>query len=110
MRWMAWIGLVVLEGCSGAEEPPADAASQTPGESTPSQEAAFDRTPALAKADLADGLEDKVATQCAGCSLAMDGDPAHTIEVDGYSLHMCAGECKANFEADLDSNLKSLIQ
>ena len=110
MRWMAGIGLVVLVGCSGSEEPAANAVAETPGEATSSQEASFDRTPALAKADLADGVEDKVATQCAGCALAMDGDPAHTIEVDGYSLHMCAGECKSSFEADLNTNLESLIQ
>ena len=110
MRWMTWIGLVVLVGCSGSEDPAANAVSQTPEEAAPSQESSFDRAPALAKADLADGLEDKVATQCAGCSLAMDGDPAHTIEVDGYSLHMCAGACKDSFEADLDANLGTLIQ
>lgn len=69
-----------------------------------------DRTAALTKADLADGVEDKVAHKCAGCALAMDGDPAHVIEVDGYRLNMCAGECKTHFEEDLDGNLGQLIQ
>ena len=70
----------------------------------------FDRTKALSTADLSDGVEDKVATQCAGCAFMMDGDPAHTIEVDGYSLHMCAGECKTHYESDLDNNLRELVQ
>lgn len=114
MRWIAVFGLATGLGCSSGEtSKEADQAAQAvethEGAGT-SAVSNFDRTPALTKADVADGVEDKVATQCAGCSLAMEGYPEHTIEVDGYELHMCAGECKANFETDLDTNLKTLIQ
>ena len=113
MRWMLVLGLATGLGCS-ASSPSGNgeegAATPTPTEQNASVESNFDRTPALSKADLADGIEDKVAMQCAGCALAMEGDPAHTIQVDGYELHMCAGACKDSFEADLDSNLSSLIQ
>ena len=40
-------------------------------------------------ADLADGTEDKIVHKCAGCSLAMSGNPAHAIATRGYTLHMC---------------------
>ena len=64
----------------------------------------------LSTADQADGLEDKVVEQCAGCSLAMEGDPAHLIEAQGYSLHMCNADCKVGYEADLQQNLEDLVQ
>lgn len=70
----------------------------------------FDKTAALAKADLADGTADKVAQKCMGCSLAMDGDAAHAIEHEGYTLHMCSSECKMNAESDLDGSLAELLQ
>jgi hypothetical protein len=70
----------------------------------------FDKTAALAKADLADGTADKVAQKCMGCSLAMDGDAAHAIEHEGYTLHMCSSECKMNVEGDLDGALAELLQ
>ncbi|MAY80835.1 MAG: hypothetical protein CL930_08625 [Deltaproteobacteria bacterium] len=65
---------------------------------------------ALKVADAADGTEDKVAQKCAGCALAMDGDAANTIKVDGYELHMCAASCKSYFEKDVAGNLSTLVQ
>ena len=64
---------------------------------------------ALKTADAADGTEDKVAHRCAGCALAMDGEEKHTINVDGYALHMCSAMCKSHFEKDLSGNLTKLL-
>jgi len=64
---------------------------------------------ALKTADAADGKEDKVATKCSGCALAMDGDAAHTVTVDGYALHLCSAMCKENFSKDIEGNLKQLL-
>jgi len=105
--------LLVATGCwseNEAELPQAEAAAPT--EELATQEAlpfAEATLAALAKADLADGSEDKVATKCAGCSLAMDGDAEHILEVEGYSLHMCSGECKMHFEEDIAGNLGKLM-
>jgi hypothetical protein len=64
----------------------------------------------LVAADLADGTEDKIVHKCAGCSLAMAGNPAHAIATRGYTLHMCSAACKANYEGDLDNNLSKLAK
>ena len=63
---------------------------------------------ALEKADLADNTQDKIVHRCAGCALMMDGKEAHTIEVEGYALHMCSAQCKASFEKDIPGNLAKL--
>ncbi len=64
----------------------------------------------LKHGDLADGFEDKTVTLCAGCELGMDGEPDHTIEKDGYELYMCSGNCKLNYEKNLDKNLAELAK
>ena len=64
---------------------------------------------ALKTADAADGVEDKVATKCSGCALGMDGDAAHTVEVEDYSLHLCSSMCKEYFSKDVSGNLKKLV-
>ncbi len=64
---------------------------------------------ALKTADAADGVEDKVATKCSGCALGMDGDAAHTVEVEEYSLHLCSSMCKEYFSKDISGNLKQLV-
>ena len=64
---------------------------------------------ALKTADAADGVEDKVATKCSGCALGMDGDPAHTLEVEDYSLHLCSSMCKEYFSKDVSGNLQKLV-
>ena len=47
-----------------------------------------------------DGAEDKVISQCGLCSLHMEGDAAHAVQADGYTLHMCSAECKDAWEKD----------
>ena len=63
----------------------------------------------LSSADQADGLEDKIVEECAGCSLQMAGDPAYVIEVEGYNLHMCNESCKDGYEKELSKNLEALV-
>ena len=110
--------LFLLVACGGSEPEVStpNAAANTP-EPSPSVEGPapeannapdFDKAAALAKADLADGTADKVVQKCAGCGLAMDGDAAHSIDHEGYSLHMCSADCMANVEADLDGTLATL--
>ncbi len=65
---------------------------------------------ALKTADAADGVEDKVATKCSGCALGMDGKAEHSVDVDGYSLHLCSGMCKEYFSKDIAGNLETLIK
>jgi hypothetical protein len=113
--------LLVACGGSGTEAPSEAPSMEAPSTEAPAPAAepaaagennapTFDKGAALAKADLADGTEDKVAQKCAGCSLAMDGDAAHSIEHEGYTLHMCSSECKMNVEGDLDGALGKLLQ
>lgn len=64
---------------------------------------------ALKLADLADGVEDNIAHKCAGCALSMDGDPAHALEVNGTTLHLCASMCKEYFSKDPEGNVVELL-
>ena len=64
---------------------------------------------ALKLADLADGVEDNIAHKCAGCALSMDGDPAHALDVNGTTLHLCASMCKEYFSKDPEGNVVQLL-
>jgi len=55
----------------------------------------------LADADAADGTTDKVVSQCAGCSLRMDGSDEHTLTAHGYPLHFCSADCRDRFHEHL---------
>lgn len=59
----------------------------------------------LARADKVDGKEDKVVSKCAGCALAMDGSPDHTLKVEGYTLQFCSAECKDKFATDTTKSI-----
>lgn len=52
----------------------------------------------LAKADTVDGAEDRVVSKCVGCSLRMDGLEEHSVELAGYTLHLCSDQCKQSFQ------------
>jgi len=54
----------------------------------------------LARADLVDGVEDRVVSQCAGCGLAMEGKPDRALELGDYSMHFCSDRCRERFEND----------
>jgi hypothetical protein len=102
----------LVMACGGTEPAPSAA---SPAAKAPVTEVAKPDTPnpalveVLKMADAADGTEDKVATKCAGCALAMDGDAAHTVAVDGYTLNLCSASCKSHFEKDVSGNLKKLL-
>ncbi|MFO1076270.1 MAG: hypothetical protein U1E73_00925 [Planctomycetota bacterium] len=85
------LSLLVAAAC-GSETPAA------PGEGTKTPPPVpVDMSPAptpeivakLEKADAADGKVDKIVEKCAGCSLGMNGNPAHAVKVGGYTLHFC---------------------
>jgi len=84
MRVVGFLFVSILVACGGASEPAAPSA--TPAATVP--DAAV-----LQKADLADGVEDKVVSKCASCALGMDGDPAHAVQVGDYSMHFCSESC-----------------
>lgn len=62
----------------------------------------------LAKADAVDGKADKVVSKCAGCSLGMDGVPAHALTVGDYTMHFCKAGCLAPFKADPAKEIAAL--
>ncbi len=103
MRMSLTMGLMVallLVGCGKEErnEP------QTPVviEASPELEAK------LAVADLADGTEDRIITQCPGCGLAMEGTDDHVSQVADYSIHFCSDRCKNAFAEDPEGMLTAL--
>lgn len=100
-----------------AETPPAtqaeqvaieEAAEPATEEAAPETEEATGNAAILAKADAADGVEDKVVSKCSMCSLGMEGDPSHTTTHEGYELHFCSKSCKKSFEKDPDKGLAAL--
>ena len=104
MRVSLMLGLVVallLVGCGKEErhEP------ETPVviEASPELEAK------LAGADLADGTEDRIITQCPGCGLAMEGTDDHVSQVADYSIHFCSDSCKDSFAEDPEGMLMALV-
>lgn len=110
------VALLIVLACGSSEPDPAAAALKN----TPKAEAAAEATTltvaaspiateALAVADAADGVEDKVAHKCAGCALNMDGSAEHAVTVDGTTLHLCSSMCKEYFSKDLTGNLESLL-
>ena len=42
-------------------------------------------------------------------ALSMDGDPAHTLDVNGTTLHLCASMCKEHFSKDPEGSLLQLL-
>jgi len=102
MIWIAFIFACGTTSSTPAEPKPAPAKVATVAISPQVLEA-------LKTADAADGTEDKVATKCSGCALGMDGDPAHVLQVEDYSLHLCSSMCKDYFSKDISGNLEKLI-
>jgi len=88
---------------STAAEPAAEPAAEA---ATP---ATFEMTEEigakLAAADLVDGEEDKVVSNCPGCSLAMEGSHEHALPVGDYSLHFCSDSCMEDFAKDVGESV-----
>lgn len=87
--------LALTVACGGSSEPAPTAA-----------EPALDRAAALAAADAHDGTVDHVVSECAVCGLAMPGDPAHAVSVEGYEVHLCSASCQTEFESHTDDTLR----
>ncbi|MEN0064854.1 MAG: hypothetical protein AAGA48_22100 [Myxococcota bacterium] len=62
----------------------------------------------LSAADKVDGTIDKTVSQCSGCGLGMEGDPAHAVQHEGFELHFCSETCATHFEKDPDAGVKRL--
>lgn len=86
-------------------EPAADA--DAPVE-TAAPEASEAMLAVLARADRADGQEDRVVSRCLGCGLAMDGNADHALEVSGYSLHLCSETCKDHVGEDVNAAVQAV--
>ncbi len=97
MRVVAILLVSVLTACGGSSAP-------APSAST----AAVPDAALLKKADLADGVEDKVISKCPSCALGMDGDPAHAVQVDDYTLHFCSESCEMRMETAPESVIKAM--
>lgn len=52
----------------------------------------------LEEADLLDGKADHVVGKCYVCNLGMDGSDKHSVEVGGYTAHLCSKSCQQEFE------------
>ena len=116
-RWHTWclavgIMLVTLAGCPEKEQAPPKTVDDTNAEVSEPQEPAeaanAEIEAKLAQADLVDGTADKIVSKCAGCALAMDGSPEHTLEVAGYTLRFCAAECKETFAKDTTKSILAM--
>jgi hypothetical protein len=51
----------------------------------------------LEEADRLDGKEDHVVGKCYVCNLGMDGSDEHSVEVGGYTAHLCSKFCQKQF-------------
>lgn len=62
----------------------------------------------LVEADKLDGKQDRVVSKCAGCGLAMDGNPQHVVRIAGYNLNMCSEHCAKTFAEHAVDAIKAL--
>jgi hypothetical protein len=90
------LALTILFACS-----PSTPEASAPGPANaPAAPVATIDPACVAKADAADGATDGVVQKCAGCTLLMDGDPAHASTHGGATFHSCSDGCKARLDAD----------
>ena len=105
------VALLFALACTGKSNVDPDnvaTPSKAPTEVAAEAPVAVDAAAVLAKADLADGTEDKVVSKCARCALGMAGDPQRASTHEGYELHFCSDSCKTGFEEDPDATLSRL--
>lgn len=91
------IGCAGLAACKPAAVPPAESAPAAP---RPAVALTDELRPRLVAADTADGKVDHVVSKCIGCSLHMDGLPAHASVVGEYTVEFCSKSCQAGFAKD----------
>lgn len=56
----------------------------------------------LEAADLYDGQDDNVISECITCGLGMPGSEEHPVETHGYTAHLCSDSCQSYFEENAD--------
>ena len=100
--------LVPVVGCGGGEpsEPVEPVVEAIEAEPAPVPELGVEAK--LALADEVDGAVDHVVSRCAGCALAMDGNPDHALTVAGYEVHFCSEGCKEKFAVDPEAAVLAL--
>jgi len=102
---------LVVAGCAGGEHADHSAPAGTEphaAEHVADVEVSPEAAAVLARADLADGVEDHVVSKCPGCSLAMDGSAEHVAQVGEYELHFCSDRCSNNFQRDTEASILAL--
>ncbi len=116
-RWMVLMTTIVLAlalvACGGARTSYDEPAEAEPAEATPAAPAGNTEPSeamlaALAVADRADGDEDQVVGNCAGCGLAMEGSDEHALHVGDYAMHFCSDSCRGKFSEDVEASLVAL--
>lgn len=93
--WLAFVALfamVPFSGCDAKKEVP-NVVVESKGPTL--SQAALTR---LEEADLLDGKADHVIGKCYVCNLGMDGSDKHSVEVGGYTAHLCSKFCQQEFE------------
>lgn len=107
--------MVIALGCGGqegetAQEHPetADAHAEAADAHAADATAQSEIVAILAKADAADGSEDKVVSKCAGCKLRMEGSADYALTVENYEMHFCGTDCKSHFEDDTEKAVMAL--
>jgi hypothetical protein len=109
---MKFLPLVfLLFPCCGGNGPSGSPQSQTVGQSQNRQEAPLDQAALtkLAAADELDGSKDHLISKCAGCALAMDGSPNHTVKLAESTLQFCSAFCRDEFAKDPVGKLAGLV-
>ncbi|MCU0864623.1 MAG: hypothetical protein MUC36_12565 [Planctomycetes bacterium] len=96
------LALTLAGACSSDAVPTAPTTPTGPIASTPELDVK------LAAADAKDGQVDKVVHRCAGCALGMDGKAEHSVQVGGYTLHLCKPACLARYQRDAVGELTKL--
>lgn len=111
---IAAVALLCAVGCgdkSSYDKP--DAAAVEPTEAVESAEPAHlevgeEAVMLLARADVVDGHEDHVVSNCVGCALAMEGKAEQVVHVGDYEMHFCSDHCREAFEKDAEGALMAV--
>ena len=56
----------------------------------------------LEAADLLDGKQDHVIGKCYVCELGMNGSEKFSVNVQGFTAHLCSKSCKQEFETSTE--------
>lgn len=85
--------VALLAGCSGNQTP--ETVDSAINDTQPGIKEAVSAN--LALADALDGDTDRTIKNCYVCSLGMSGKPELSVEVQGYTAHLCSEHCQKHF-------------